>query len=82
MLRWSVLGMTLAVDAPTLWSSFMTQTTTVESALVRVLITIPIVAVLLGFVRLACATPTQDVVDDERSRGSADIRAEASGSSA
>ena len=53
MLRWSVLALSLLVDAPVVWSSFVSQTTTVEAALVRLLITIPIVAALLGFVRLA-----------------------------
>lgn len=69
MLRWSVLGMSLLVDGPALWSSFITQTTTIESALVRVLITIPIMAALLGCVRLATAPPAQAKMGNDRIDG-------------
>lgn len=53
MLRWSVLALALLVSAPTLWEGFVTQTIPVDDVLVRFLITVPIVALLLAFVRSA-----------------------------
>ena len=62
MLRLSVVVVSLLVNAPTLWAAFGRQTASVDTALVRLLITIPIVVVLLGGVRLAMkpAPPPHD----------------------
>ena len=53
MLRPSVLVVTLLLNAPSLWSALGAQTTSTEGAVVRLLVTLPIVAVLLGFLRTA-----------------------------
>lgn len=53
MFRGSVLVLALLVNAPVIWAALGSQTIGVESALIRFLITIPIVAVLLGLVRAA-----------------------------
>jgi hypothetical protein len=59
MLRGSVLALTLLLNLPTLWAALGTQTVSLDSALVRLLVTLPIVAVLLGGVRLAMAARPQ-----------------------
>jgi hypothetical protein len=53
MFRGSVLALALLLSAPTLWAALGPQTISVESALVRFLITVPIVAALLGLMRSA-----------------------------
>ena len=53
MFRASVLLVSLLVSAPTVWAALGTQTISVEAAVIRFLITVPIVAVLLGLVRAA-----------------------------
>ena len=63
MLRGSVLLLALIVNAPSLWAALYTQTTSVDAAMVHFLLTVPIVAVLLGLVRLAArsgAPPTAE----------------------
>lgn len=53
MLRPSVLLVTLLVNAPIIWDALGRQTTSTDALLVRLLITLPIVALLLGGVRAA-----------------------------
>lgn len=62
MLRGSVLGLALLVNLPVLWAALGTQTVPVDAALIRLLITLPVVAVLLGGVRLAMSS--KDQTDD------------------
>lgn len=51
MLRWSVLAVTALVNAPVVWSAFVAQTVPIEAVLIRLLVTLPIIAVLVAFVR-------------------------------
>jgi hypothetical protein len=53
MLRGSVLGLALLFSAPTIWQALADQTISVQTALIRFLIAVPIAAVLLGLVRTA-----------------------------
>ena len=53
MLRFSVLLVTLAVNVPVLYQALWTQTIPVDNLLIRLLITLPIVALLLGGARTA-----------------------------
>jgi hypothetical protein len=53
MLRGSVIVLALALCGPILWQSFMDQTISVQAALVRFLITVPIAAILLALLRSA-----------------------------
>ena len=51
MFRGSVLALALIFSAPTIWQALADQTISVQAALVRFLIAVPIAAVLLGLVR-------------------------------
>lgn len=53
MFRGSVLVCALLFSAPTLWTALVDQTVSVDAALVRFLIAIPVAAILLGLVRSA-----------------------------
>jgi hypothetical protein len=53
MLRPSVLLVTLLVNAPSLWAAFGRQTAGADAALLRLVISLPIVAVLVACVRTA-----------------------------
>jgi len=53
MFRGSVLVCALLFSAPTLWQALVDQSISVDAALVRFLIAIPVAAVLLGLVRTA-----------------------------
>lgn len=53
MLRGSVLLLALAFTAPVLWQAFVDQSISVDAALVRFLVALPVAAVLLGAVRVA-----------------------------
>ncbi|GAB2468515.1 hypothetical protein GCM10027265_17050 [Jatrophihabitans fulvus] len=53
MLRWSVLGLALIVSLPTFYQGLVAQTISVDTMLIRFLVTLPIVGILLGFVRSA-----------------------------
>jgi hypothetical protein len=53
MFRGSVLVCALLFSAPTLWQALVDQSISVDAALVRFLIAIPVAAVLLGLVRMA-----------------------------
>jgi hypothetical protein len=61
MFRVSVLVAALLVNAPTIWAALGSQTATLQSAVVRVLISIPILAVLLGAVRAAMSPKPQPI---------------------
>ncbi len=51
MLRWSVVGLAVLLNLPGLYGALVEQTVDVDNVLIRLLITVPIVAVLLAFVR-------------------------------
>jgi hypothetical protein len=53
MLRGSVLLCALLFSAPTLWQALVDQSISIDAALVRFLIAIPVAAALLGLVRSA-----------------------------
>jgi hypothetical protein len=53
MLRGSVLLAALLFSAPTLWQAFVQQDISVDTAIVRFLVALPVSAVLIGAVRLA-----------------------------
>lgn len=57
MLRGSVLLAAILVNFPVLWAALADQTVSVDTALIRLLITLPIVAVLLGALRMAAKKP-------------------------
>ena len=60
MLRGSVLLAAILVNFPVLWAALADQTVSVDTAVTRLLITLPIVAVLLGALRLAAKKPDGD----------------------
>lgn len=51
MFRGSVLALALIFSAPTIWQALAEQTVSVDQAVFRFLIAVPIAAVLLGLVR-------------------------------
>ena len=53
MLRWSVLMVSLIVNLPALWAALVEQQIPTEQACFRLLVTVPIVAILLMSVRSA-----------------------------
>ena len=53
MLRGSVLVAALVFSAPTLWQAFVRQDISIDTAIVRFLIAVPVAAVLIGALRLA-----------------------------
>jgi hypothetical protein len=53
MFRGSVLLCALLFSAPSLWQALVDQDVSVDHALIRFLIAIPVAAVLLGLVRYA-----------------------------
>jgi len=57
MFRASVLALALLFNAQTLWRACVEQTVPLETALVRLLIAIPVAAVLVGGVRIATRRP-------------------------
>jgi hypothetical protein len=59
MLRWSVLALSVLVNLPVLWDALAAQTVPVETVLVRLVVTVPIVALLLAFVRSASRGPAE-----------------------
>ena len=58
MFRGSVLLCALLFAAPTLWQALVDQTISVETALIRFLIAVPVAAILLGLVRSAMDKPS------------------------
>ncbi len=58
MLRWSVLAIALVINMPVVWDALVEQTLPVDTLITRLLITVPIVAVLLGALRLAARRPS------------------------
>lgn len=58
MFRGSVLVCALIFSAPTLWQAFVSEHISVDTALIRFLIAIPVAALLLAIVR-AAAKPQQ-----------------------
>jgi hypothetical protein len=56
----------LVFSAPTLWQAFVTEHISVDTALVRFLIAIPVAAVLLAIVRVA-AKPAGQQADPRES---------------
>ena len=60
MFRGSVLLCALLFAAPTLWQALVDQTISVETALIRFLIAVPVAAILLGLVRSAMDKPSTD----------------------
>jgi hypothetical protein len=61
VLRGSVLICALVFSAPTLWQAFVTEHISVDTALIRFLIAIPVAAALLAIVRAAAKPPEQRV---------------------
>lgn len=57
MFRGSVLLLALLFAAPSLWGALVEQTVSVDAALIRFLIAVPVAAALLGLVRLAMRKP-------------------------
>lgn len=53
MLRGSVLLAALLFSAPTFWQAFVRQDISIDTAIVRFLIALPVAAVLIGAVRVA-----------------------------
>jgi hypothetical protein len=53
MFRGSVLLCALLFSLPTLWQALVDQTISVETAVIRFLIAVPVAAVLLALVRTA-----------------------------
>lgn len=60
MFRGSVLLCALLFAAPTMWQALVDQTISVETALIRFLIAVPVAAILLGLVRSAMDKPSTD----------------------
>lgn len=60
MFRGSVLLCALLFAAPTLWQALVDQTISVETALIRFLIAVPVAAILLGLVRSAMDKPSAE----------------------
>ncbi len=67
MFRGSVLLCALLFNAPIIWRALEEQTVSLESATIHFLITVPVMAVLLGLVRLA-AQPARKGESSERAR--------------
>jgi hypothetical protein len=59
MIRWSGLGLALLLNARVLWDALGAQTVPVDTAVTHILITVPIVAVLLGGLRMATKVSAQ-----------------------
>jgi hypothetical protein len=57
MLRGSVLLCALLLNSHTIWQALADQSVSLESATIHFLITVPIVAVLFGLVRMASSRP-------------------------
>jgi hypothetical protein len=57
MLRGSVLLAALLINARVIWQALADQSVSLESATIHFLITVPIVAVLFGLVRMASSRP-------------------------
>ncbi len=57
MFRGSVLLCALLFNAPVIWQALEEQTVSLESATIHFLITVPVMAVLLGLVRMAAQPP-------------------------
>lgn len=57
MFRGSVLLCALLFAAPSLWAALVDQSISVDSAVIRFLIAIPVAALLLGLVRAAMRKP-------------------------
>ncbi|HEV7204468.1 MAG TPA: hypothetical protein VGN18_07630 [Jatrophihabitans sp.] len=53
MLRGSVLLLALVFAFPTIWAALVDHTITVDTAVVRFLVALPVAAVLLALVRMA-----------------------------
>jgi hypothetical protein len=60
MLRGSVLLCALVFAAPSLWAALVDQSISVDAAVIRFLIAIPVAAILLGLVRTAMRRPPPD----------------------
>jgi hypothetical protein len=57
VLRGSVLLCALLFNAPLIWQALAEQSVSLDTATVHFLITVPVVAVLLAFVRAAATPP-------------------------
>jgi hypothetical protein len=57
MLRGSVLLCALLFNAPLIWQALAEQSVSLQTATIHFLITVPVVAVLLGALRAAAAPP-------------------------
>ena len=55
MFRTPVLLLALLFNAPIIWQALGAQTLPVEEATIRFIITVPVVAILLGMIRIAGA---------------------------
>jgi hypothetical protein len=53
MLRGSVLVLAFLICSPVLWQAFVSQTISIDAALVRFLLAVPVAGILLGLVRMA-----------------------------
>lgn len=59
MLRPSTLLLALAISSPILWQALVDGSVSVDAALVRFVIAVPVAALLLGLVRLAARRPDE-----------------------
>ncbi len=57
MLRPSTLALALLISSPILWQALVDGTVSVDTALIRFLIALPVAGVLLGLLRLAARRP-------------------------
>lgn len=57
MFRRSVLIVAFVFCVPILWSAFVDQSVSLETAGIRFVIAVPVAAALVGLVRLAARTP-------------------------
>jgi hypothetical protein len=66
MVRFETLLAALAVSAPTLWGAFVTGNTSVDTALLRFLLAVPVCAVGFMLLRKVFSGPTAAVVAAEK----------------
>lgn len=53
MLRGSVLALALLISSPIVWKALVDGTVSLETALIRFLVAVPVAALLLSLLRLA-----------------------------
>src|SRR5687768_7554659 len=66
MARFSTLALALTLASPALWAALVTRTMDLRTALIRLLIAIPVAALMLGVVRLV----TSDYGRDDKKKKS------------